>query len=144
MASESRLYTFSQETKDALRKFRLSTSRAKDPQAIIYQIDKKTLEIHRSDDTNAVYTNMQDLSDELPDNSPRFVLLSYPLTLKSGRQSVPYVMLNYLPATCNQETRMLYAGAKELMRNQSEAGRIIEIGDAEEVETIEEVLQGED
>ena len=34
-ASESRLYTFSQETKDALRKFRLSTSRAKDPQAII-------------------------------------------------------------------------------------------------------------
>ena len=39
---------------------------------------------------------------------------------------------------------MLYAGAKELMRNQSEAGRIIEIGDAEEVETIEEELQGED
>jgi hypothetical protein len=34
-ASESRLYTFSQETKDALRKFRLSTSRAKDPQAVI-------------------------------------------------------------------------------------------------------------
>jgi len=143
MASESRLYTFSQETKDALRKFRLSTSRAKDPQAIIYQIDKKTLEIHRSPDTE-IYKNMQDLSDELPDNSPRFVLLSYPLTLASGRQSVPYVMLNYLPATCNQETRMLYAGAKELMRNQSEAGRILEIGDAEEVESIEEKLQGED
>lgn len=34
-ASESRLYTFSQDTKDALRKFRLSTSRAKDPQAVI-------------------------------------------------------------------------------------------------------------
>lgn len=113
------------------------TSRKKD------QIDKKTLEIHRSPDTE-IYKNMQDLSDELPDNSPRFVLLSYPLTLASGRQSVPYVMLNYLPATCNQETRMLYAGAKELMRNQSEAGRILEIGDAEEVESIEEKLQGED
>jgi len=113
------------------------TSRKKD------QIDKKTLEIHRSPDTE-IYKNMQDLSDELPDNSPRFVLLSYPLTLASGRQSVPYVMLNYLPATCNQETRMLYAGAKELMRNQSEAGRILEIADAEEVESIEEKLQGED
>jgi hypothetical protein len=106
------------------------------------QIDKKSLEISRAD--TQVYTNMQDLSDELPDNSPRFVLLSYPLTLTSGRLSVPYVMLNYLPATCNQETRMLYAGAKELMRNQSEAGRIIEIDAAEEVETIEEKLQSED
>lgn len=37
-SSESRLYTFSPETKAALRKFRLSTSRAKDPQAIICMI----------------------------------------------------------------------------------------------------------
>ena len=34
-SSESRLYTFSDETKQKLRKFRLGTSRAKDPQAII-------------------------------------------------------------------------------------------------------------
>jgi len=53
-------------------------------------------------------------------------------------------MLNYMPTTCNQESRMLYAGAKELMRNQSEAGRIIEIDSVEEVETIEQKLQGED
>ena len=45
----------------------------------------------------------------------------------SGRLSVPYVMLNYLPPTCSAEMRMLYAGAKELMKNQAEAGRIIEI-----------------
>jgi hypothetical protein len=34
-ASESRLYTFSGESKDHLRKFRLTTSRAKGPQAVI-------------------------------------------------------------------------------------------------------------
>lgn len=34
-SSEARLYTFSQETKDHLRKFRLGTSRASDPQAVI-------------------------------------------------------------------------------------------------------------
>ncbi|KAK3645903.1 hypothetical protein LTR22_014569, partial [Elasticomyces elasticus] len=79
MSSESRLYTFSQETKDKLRKFRLSTSRAKDPQAVIYQVDKSSMEIKQADDE--VYKNMQELSDELPDNSPRYVLLSYPLTL---------------------------------------------------------------
>ena len=95
-ASESRLYQVSDDTKAKLRKFRLGTSRAKDPQAVICttpnlvrmnltdcdeedQIDKKTLEISQADDE--VYKNMVDLADELPDNSPRFVLLSYPLTL---------------------------------------------------------------
>lgn len=34
-ASESRLYTFSGETKEHLRKFRLTTSRAQGPQAVI-------------------------------------------------------------------------------------------------------------
>lgn len=53
-------------------------------------------------------------------------------------------MLNYLPPTCPQELRMLYAGAKELVRNQAEVGRIIEIDSTEELETIEEKLKGED
>ncbi|OCK83428.1 glia maturation factor beta [Lepidopterella palustris CBS 459.81] len=141
MSSESRLYTFSTETKDKLRKFRLGTSRAKDPLAVIYQIDKKTLEISQADDD--VYSNMQDLGDELPEHAPRFVLLSYPLTLPSGRLSVPYVMIYYLPVTCNNEVRMLYAGAKELMRNTAEVGKIIEIDSAEELEDIEEKLKGE-
>merc|ERR1711967_106566 len=142
MSSEARLYTFSPETKNALRKFRLGTSRAKDPQAVIYQIDKSTMEIKQVDET--IYSNMQELSDELPDNSPRYILLSYPLTMESGRLSVPYVMINYLPPTCSSEMRMLYAGAKELMRNQAEVNRIIEMDAAEEIEEIEEKLKGED
>lgn len=40
------------------------------------------MEIKQADDT--VYSAMQDLSDELPDNSPRYVLLSYPLTMVRG------------------------------------------------------------
>ena len=31
------------------------------------------------------YTNIQDLADDLPDNTPRYILLSYPLTMSSGR-----------------------------------------------------------
>ena len=45
------------------------------------QIDKKTLEI--SQDGDEVYKSIAEISDELPDNTPRFVLLSYPLTLVS-------------------------------------------------------------
>ncbi|KAI8723599.1 ADF-H domain-containing protein [Fusarium sp. LHS14.1] len=140
MASESRLYTFSGETKDHLRKFRLTTSRAKDPQAVIYMIDKHTYEI-RQDEDKVVYKSLEEVGDDLPDHAPRFVLLSYPLTMGDGRLSVPYVLLFYLPVTCNAEMRMLYAGAKELFRNTSEAGRIIDIESVEDLEEIPDKLK---
>ena len=89
-----------------------------------------------------IYTDMQTLSDELPTHSPRFVLLSYPLALDTGRMSVPYVMVYYLPVTVNAEMRMLYAGAKELMRNTAEVGKVLEMADAEDLLEIEEKLKG--
>ncbi|KAB8273317.1 hypothetical protein BDV30DRAFT_210811 [Aspergillus minisclerotigenes] len=142
MASESRLYAFSPETKEKLRKFRLGTSRAKDPQAIIYIIDQKNQEIRPED--GEVYTKMEDLADELPDSSPRFILLSYPLTLKSGRPSVPYVLLYWLPENCNPNSRMMYAGAVELMRNTAQVNRVIEVEEEGDIISIESKLQGED
>ncbi|EPE35782.1 Actin depolymerizing protein [Glarea lozoyensis ATCC 20868] len=142
MSSEARLYTFSQESKDHLRKFRLGTSRANDPQAVIYLVDKNTLEI-KQDDDKTVYNNLQDIADDLPDHSPRFVLLSYPLTLPSGRMSVPYVLLYYLPVTCNATLRMLYSSSVELMRNTAEVGKVIEIESAEELEDLPKKLGAE-
>ncbi|KAK4226189.1 hypothetical protein QBC38DRAFT_481219 [Podospora fimiseda] len=139
MASESRLYTFSEETKQHLRKFRLGTSRANGPQAVIYLIDKTTKEI-RQDDDKTVYTSLEEIQDDLPDHSPRFILLSYPMTLPSGRLSVPYVLLYYLPTTCNSEMRMLYAGAKELFRNTSEVTKILDLEAPEDLEEVPEKL----
>ena len=56
---------------------------------------------------------------------------------------MPYAMIYYMPVTCNSELRMLYAGAKELMRSTSEVGRVIEVSDAEELEsTVKETLGG--
>ncbi|RYP41324.1 hypothetical protein DL769_011590 [Monosporascus sp. CRB-8-3] len=136
MSSEARLYTFSQETKEHLRKFRLGTSRASGPQAVIY---KKTQEI-KQDEDKVVYKSLDEVADDLPDNSPRYILLSYPLTLSDGRLSVPYVLLYYLPTTCNAEARMMYAGAKELMRNTAEVGKVIDLESAEELEDIPKKL----
>lgn len=42
-------------------------------------IDSKSQDIKPASDET--YSDMLDLADELPDSSPRFVLLSYPLTL---------------------------------------------------------------
>ena len=53
---------------------------------------------------------------------------------------MPYVLIYYLPITCNAEVRMLYAGAKELMRNTSEVGRVIDIDSVDDLEEIPEKL----
>ncbi|KAK4080260.1 hypothetical protein Trihar35433_1365 [Trichoderma harzianum] len=176
MASESRLYNISGETKEHLRKFRLTTSRASKPQAVICMyvavvslspvvmavaarvmamrrglnirwmltagslkyidlIDKTTHEIHQDAD-KVTYTSLDEIADDLPDHAPRFILLSYPLTMPDGRLSVPYVLLYYLPITCNAETRMLYAGAKELIRNTAEVNKVIDIESTEELEEV--------
>ena len=53
---------------------------------------------------------------------------------------MPYVMLYYLPATCNAEMRMLYAGAKELMRNTAEVGKILEIDSTDDIQDVPKSL----
>ncbi|KAJ5587241.1 uncharacterized protein N7459_003006 [Penicillium hispanicum] len=138
--SDSRLYSFSPETKEKLRKFRLGTSRAKDAQAIIYIIDGKSQEIRPQD--GEVYSKMEDLADDLPESSPRFILLSHPLTLKDGRLSVPYVLLYWLPENCNPNQRMMYAGAVELMRSTAEVNRVIEVESDEDITSIASQLAG--
>jgi hypothetical protein len=52
-------------------------------------IDKQTKEI-RQDEDGTVYKSLDELADDLPDHSPRFVLLSYPLTLVSSAPEPAY------------------------------------------------------
>lgn len=42
-------------------------------------IDKNTHEI-RQDEDKTVYKSLDEIADDLPDHSPRYVLLSYPIT----------------------------------------------------------------
>lgn len=99
-------------------------------------IDKDTQEI-KQDEDQTVYKNLEDIAEDLPDNSPRFILLSYPFTKADGRLAVPYVLVSYMPSTCNSTSKMLYAAAKELMRNTAEVGSLLEIKSQEEL--VEEV-----
>lgn len=55
-------------------------------------IDKTTKEI-KQDDDKVVYKTLEEISDDLPDHSPRFVLLSYPLTLVSRPARRTYIQL---------------------------------------------------
>lgn len=44
-------------------------------------IDKQTLEIKQDPASETSYTTLSEIGDDLPDHAPRYVLLSYPLTL---------------------------------------------------------------
>ena len=43
-------------------------------------IDKKSHEI-KQDEDKVVYKSLDEIAEDLPDNSPRYILLSHPLTL---------------------------------------------------------------
>ncbi|CEJ58475.1 uncharacterized protein N7496_007028 [Penicillium cataractarum] len=136
------LYSFSPETTEKLRKFRLSSSRAKDPQAQIYEIDKNTGEIRPKNDET--YTNMMDVADDLPETTPQFIVLSHPLTLKDGRLSVPYVLLYYKPENCKTDTMYQYANAVELMRTTAGVNRLIPVESEDDVISIASKLAGDE
>lgn len=49
-------------------------------------IDPKTQEIKAASDET--FSDMLELADELPDSSPRYILLSYPMTLVRQRINI--------------------------------------------------------
>ncbi|ODV81823.1 glia maturation factor beta [Suhomyces tanzawaensis NRRL Y-17324] len=135
----SNLYSFSTETLTALRKFRFGSARVLSMQAIIYIIDKDTYEIRRQDDD--IIDNVDELVEELPDNTPRYIVLSYPMKASDGRLMTPLVLLYWIPPTSGQESRMLYAGAVEQFREKAGVSKLIKMEEEEDFEDLEDQLK---
>ncbi|KAK9373477.1 uncharacterized protein V1513DRAFT_486027 [Lipomyces chichibuensis] len=135
----SPLYTFPQPTIKSMRDLRFGSARAKTLQAKIYEISKTDMSIQEQQPPE-LYTSLGDLSDALPGNTPRFIVLSYPLITKDGRQKTPYVLVYFLPVTATQQAKMLYAGAVEIVRAQADVNKLIEITDEEEILEIEDLI----
>lgn len=52
---------------------------------------------------------MEDLADALPDNTPRYVLVSYDFTHpEDGRRSSPLFLVYWIPRTASTELATLY------------------------------------
>ncbi|EGV62564.1 hypothetical protein PSN45_000243 [Yamadazyma tenuis] len=134
------LYTFASPTLSGIQKFRFSSARAPGMQAIIYIIDKSSYEVKREDE-DQVITSIEELEEELPPNAPRFVILSYPYKTRDGRSVSPLVMLYWKPATCGQQSKMLYAGALELFRDKAGVSKLVSIEDEEELGSIQDLIQ---
>ncbi|KAK9458508.1 uncharacterized protein V1516DRAFT_682610 [Lipomyces oligophaga] len=133
------LYTIPPTTTQSLRKLRFGSARALTPQSRIYKIDPKELCIVEQA-PEEIYKSLEELADALPGNSPRYVVLSYPIVTADGRHKSPYVLLYYKPENANQQAKMLYAAAVELFRAQADVNKLIEVADEDEVLDVKDLL----
>lgn len=56
--------------------------------------------------------DVDELVDELPDNTPRYVLVTYSMVHGDGRRSNPLFLVYWIPRTASTEMATLYASAK--------------------------------
>lgn len=136
----SSLYEFPEETTKRIRKFRLSGSRARTVSAEIYKIDttKYTVEYDEPDDP---IDSLAALQEELPDNTPRFVIMNYPYKSKDGRLLSPLVLIFYRPLTARQQAKMLYAGCLERFKSEVSPNEFLEVEDGDEFDDLDGKLR---
>ncbi|KAF8350479.1 hypothetical protein F5887DRAFT_1069493 [Amanita rubescens] len=111
-----------QSLKAAIRDFRLS-KRGEATSALVVKINRNRLvmELEEKHDD----TTIEDLAKELPENAPRFILLSRPVSYADGRKSYPIVLLNWVPS-CEIGMMTLHASALLGFQNAADVMRVIE------------------
>ncbi|KAL4077137.1 hypothetical protein V8B97DRAFT_1395693 [Scleroderma yunnanense] len=97
-----------QSVKDSLRKFRFAR-RSQGSAAIIIKINKVALMMEEVEQFDNI--SIEELAEELPENSPRYVVLSYALEHSDGRTSFPLVLINWAPTTSEIGMLTLHASA---------------------------------
>ncbi|KZT26391.1 glia maturation factor beta [Neolentinus lepideus HHB14362 ss-1] len=115
-----------QSLKDSLRKFRFARRNAGSA-AIVVRVNKQKLimeEVETFDDISP-----EDLADELPENSPRYVLLSYELVHPDGRKSFPLVLVNWAPPSSEMGLLTLHASAILDFQTTADVAKVIDVRD---------------
>ncbi|KAI0072771.1 maturation factor [Panus rudis PR-1116 ss-1] len=118
-----------QELKQSLRKFRFARRNAGSA-AMIVKINKQKLtmeEVEQFDDIS-----IEDLAEELPENSPRYVVLSYELKHTDGRKSFPLVLINWAPRSGETGLLTLHASAFLDFQSTADVSKVIEVRDGAE------------
>ncbi|WFD36663.1 hypothetical protein MCUN1_003550 [Malassezia cuniculi] len=113
---------------DDIRAFRLSKGTSKTA-ALVVKIDKKRLVIEKEELLDPITPD--DLAEELPEHSPRFVVLSFAHTHDDGRVSYPLVLLHWAPQSSSIELATLYASALAQFSAAADVGRTIDVRDGE-------------
>ncbi|KDQ17921.1 hypothetical protein BOTBODRAFT_29232 [Botryobasidium botryosum FD-172 SS1] len=121
-----------QAVKDSLRKFRFKRRAAdnNDLSALVIKVNKKQLIMEVDEQFDKI--TLEDLGEELPENSPRYVVLSYVLHHADGRTSYPLVIINWAPRGSETSLLTLHASAFIDFQATADIGKVIEIRDGAE------------
>lgn len=90
---------------------------------LVDKINKKDL-IVEEDSTIEAFETVDDLADDLPSNSPRFIVVSYQLTHPDGRTSTPLFLLNWNPSSGSPDMKTLHASGLSLFQRTADVARV--------------------
>ncbi|KAK7467284.1 hypothetical protein VKT23_004341 [Stygiomarasmius scandens] len=125
----SRTVDIPQEIKDSLRKFRFAR-RNEGSAALVIKINKAKLIMEEVEQFDSI--SIEELAEELPENSPRYVVLSYELNHSDGRKSFPLVLINWAPTSSEISLLTLHASALLDFQTTADVGKVIEIREGPE------------
>ncbi|CAI4228031.1 unnamed protein product [Auanema sp. JU1783] len=129
MSASLQICAIPSELKERLKEFRFSKSQVMN--ALIVKIDKESqqmvLEEHLED------CELDDITNELPQQQPRYLLLSFARKHSDGRVSYPMCLIFYSPPGCSPDQQMLYAGSRNTLVQECELTKNFEIRDIEEL-----------
>ncbi|KAJ7632794.1 hypothetical protein FB45DRAFT_913516 [Roridomyces roridus] len=118
-----------QAIKDSLRKFRF-TRRNEGNAALVIKINKKDLVMEEVEQFDNI--TIEELAEELPENSPRYVVLSYHLEHKDGRKSFPLALIDWAPTSSEIGMLTLHASALLNFQNTADVSKVIEMREGPE------------
>ncbi|THU77811.1 glia maturation factor beta [Dendrothele bispora CBS 962.96] len=118
-----------QSIKDTLRKFRFAR-RNEGSAALVIKINKQKLVMEEVEQFDNI--SIEELAEELPENSPRYVVLSYELNHSDGRKSFPLVLINWAPTTSEISLLTLHASALLDFQTTADVSKVIEIREGPE------------
>ncbi|KAJ2910816.1 hypothetical protein GGI21_000464 [Coemansia aciculifera] len=112
------------------------SSEGKEVRAYFAKIDPKALEVVDSDELEDYKQfesiSLEDLVDEIPDNAPRYLVLSYRYEYPDKRVSYPLVFIYYCPKTAPPTDRMKYASTQLLFSRSAKLDKVYMLEDKEE------------
>ncbi|WWD22844.1 hypothetical protein CI109_107338 [Kwoniella shandongensis] len=113
---------------DALKKFRFNNRKGN--AAISVKIIKNSLTM--AVDEELTDLSVEEIAEELPENAPRYVILSHELKHKDGRISYPLIMINWAPSGSPTELMTLHASSLSYFQQIAEVAKVLEVRDGAE------------
>ena len=128
MAGNVKVCDVDPDLKEKIKKFRFR--KATNNAAIIMKVDKARQMVVLDEEYEDY--SVEQVSSELPESQPRYVLYSYEFLHDDGRKSYPMCLIFVTPQGCNPEQQMLYAGSVRNLVSEAGLTKVFEIRNVEE------------